>query len=128
MAPFVLHIQNGDGQGTRVSSATIVLNGTQIAGPSDFSEQVASLDKAVSPAPQNTLQVTLASKPGSFLIISILCSSLPIANAGPPQTVHVGSTVQLDGTASSDQSGDPLSYHWSLISASTTSLWRSSGA
>ena len=39
---FSLRIVNGDANGThRVSSATITLNGTQIAGPSDFNQQVA---------------------------------------------------------------------------------------
>jgi RHS repeat-associated protein len=42
--------------------------------------------------------------------------STPIANAGPPQTVYVGTTVQLDGTGSSDPAGLPLTYLWSLVS------------
>ncbi len=40
----------------------------------------------------------------------------PVADAGPSQSVPVGSTVTLDGTASSDPNGDPLSYLWSLTS------------
>jgi len=38
----------------------------------------------------------------------------PIANAGAGQTVNVGDTVTLDGSASSDADGDVLSYSWSL--------------
>ena len=41
-------------------------------------------------------------------------NSRPQADAGPDQTVAVGSTVQLDGTASSDVDGDHLSFHWSF--------------
>ncbi len=41
-------------------------------------------------------------------------NSRPQADAGPDQTVAVGSTVQLDGTASSDVDGDRLSFHWSF--------------
>jgi RHS repeat-associated protein len=42
--------------------------------------------------------------------------STPIANAGSPQTVYVGTTVQLDGTGSSDPAGLPLTYAWSFVS------------
>ena len=40
----------------------------------------------------------------------------PVANAGPDQTVPVGETVQLDGTDSTDDDGDPLTYNWSFVS------------
>ncbi len=40
----------------------------------------------------------------------------PVANAGVNQAVLAPSTVWLDGTASSDANGDPLTYQWSLVS------------
>ena len=39
-----------------------------------------------------------------------------VANAGPAQTVAIGATVQLDGTGSTDQTGNPLTYSWSFVS------------
>lgn len=43
-------------------------------------------------------------------------NSPPVANAGPSQAnVVVGSLVQLNGAASSDTDGNPLTYSWSLI-------------
>ncbi len=49
----------------------------------------------------------------------------PISNAGLNQTVNLGATVALNGSASSDPSGLPLSYAWSITarpSGSTTTL------
>ncbi len=40
----------------------------------------------------------------------------PVANAGLNQAVAAPSTVWLDGRASSDANGDPLTYQWSLVS------------
>lgn len=37
---------------------------------------------------------------------------LPIADAGLPQTVPEGTRVVLDGSASYDLDGDPLTYQW----------------
>jgi RHS repeat-associated protein len=48
-------------------------------------------------------------------------NSRPVAKAGPDQTVFVGATVQLDGSASRDADGDPLSYRWSLTTVPTGS-------
>lgn len=39
----------------------------------------------------------------------------PVANAGADQVVFAGQTVTLNGTASTDADGDPLSYQWTLI-------------
>ena len=72
VSPYDLHIVNGDSSGNnRVSSATITLNGVQVAGPSNFNQNVATLDVNVTLQASDTLQVTLASKPGSYLTINV---------------------------------------------------------
>ena len=72
--PYVLKITNGDrGGANRVTSGHILVNGTQIFGPSDFGQQVEFLSVPltnIQPG-DNTLSVELEGKPGSHLIVLI---------------------------------------------------------
>src|SRR5438093_4330061 len=76
--PFKLTIVNGgptaqnrDGRGvTRISAGRIKLNGQQLFGPSDFNQNVATLERDITLNAQNELQVTLAS--ASTGVISVL--------------------------------------------------------
>ena len=44
-------------------------------------------------------------------------NTAPVANAGPNQTVAIESTIQLNGSGSTDVDGDSLTYRWSILSA-----------
>lgn len=72
--PYLLKITNGDrGGANRVTSAHILVNGTQVFGPSDFNQQVEFLSVPltnVQPG-DNTLSVQLEGAPGSHLIVLI---------------------------------------------------------
>jgi hypothetical protein len=48
-------------------------------------------------------------------------NSPPVADAGPDQTVYMGSLVTLDGSGSHDVDHDLLTYAWSFISRPTAS-------
>ena len=43
-------------------------------------------------------------------------SHKPVANAGTSREVDVGDTIQLDGSGSSDEDGDALTYQWAFTS------------
>jgi hypothetical protein len=53
---------------------------------------------------------------------------MPSASAGPDQTQAVGTTVHLDGTASSDPDGDALTFQWTLVSKPANSIATLSGS
>ena len=48
--------------------------------------------------------------------VTIIANRPPVANAGPYQSQLINSTVQFDGSGSSDPDGDDLTYHWTLVS------------
>ena len=54
-----------------------------------------------------------ADSPADQVVISVQQTApLPVANAGPNQTVNEGDLVTLDGSASSTPSDCPVNYHW----------------
>jgi len=53
--------------------------------------------------------------------ITMIANTVPVANAGSAQSVTIGSTVMLDGSASSDGNGDTLTYKWAFTSKPTGS-------
>ncbi len=55
-------------------------------------------------------------------------NTAPIARSGADQNVLVGAVVTLNGTASSDANGDPLTYSWTLTSRPAGSTAALTGA
>ena len=61
--------------------------------------------------------VFLAKLPGTNIL-----NQLPVANAGPDQTIAENTTVTLDGIASKDPDGNITSYVWRQISGPDVNL------
>jgi RHS repeat-associated protein len=95
-APFVVVLVNGNLNGTnRVSSGSIRINGVQIAGPADFGARVPGFLRVISLKPSNTLEVRLASAPGSFVTVTVLGRSLlavPTGITPNPLTISAGAS------------------------------------
>lgn len=57
---------------------------------------------------------TTASSAAAVTVTASVANAAPVANAGVAQNVVAGSVVTLNGSASSDANGDPLTYAWTL--------------
>jgi len=68
------------------------------------------------------LIVNDGSSPSPADMVTITATNtVPVADAGPDQTVTEGDSVTLDGSGSSDADGDGLTYAWSFVSVPVTS-------
>lgn len=85
-----------------VSSAVIMLNGSQVAGPEDFNQNVFGFQKDVMLQASNVLEVELRGAPGSLLTVQL-------RRAEPNVTVQ-NSARDLDGL----NMGDQVILGWSL--------------
>src|SRR5438132_957297 len=67
-----LAVFNGDDeQDSRVSAATIIINGTTILTPNDLNQQVDKVIKGVALLSNNTMQITIDGDPGSYITVMV---------------------------------------------------------
>ncbi|MDH5668282.1 MAG: Ig-like domain-containing protein, partial [Nitrospira sp.] len=102
-APFVLRLVNGDATGAnRLSSAWILVNNVQVAGPADFGQQVATVERTVTLNPgANTVTVKVASVPGGYVTLTLSGTTIlptPTAVTPNPLSLTAGSTGTLTAT------------------------------
>lgn len=70
--PYRLHLRNGGEDGTRpVSGAVVRVNGVQVLGPSDFSQDVGALLRDVALSPENKLEVEIRGTAGGRVTLRV---------------------------------------------------------
>ncbi len=103
-APFVLRVVNGAANGqSRVSYGTVKVNGVQVISPADFGQNVSLIERPVNLSPNNTLEIRLASAPGSYITLSVLGTRIlptPTSLAPNPLSVTAGAAGNLTATLS----------------------------
>ena len=102
-----LRLTNGDSDGAnRVTSAVVNLNGRKILSPNDFSSQIDTLEREVTLAAENQLEVEVRGAEDSVLRIEILDASAPLPAAwleAAPAFITWGEYVILSwGTENAD--------------------------
>lgn len=89
-SPYRLHVQNSN-----VASGTVRINGTDVLEEADFKTNATVYDRTVTLTPSTTLDVILASKPASFIIIDLYGTS---ADRTAPSLAIVAPAVTNDAT------------------------------
>jgi hypothetical protein len=93
-----LIVINGDGgpKSTKVTDATVQLNGNEILGSSDFKHGIASIEIPVKLLQDNEIVVTLSGKPGAYLTIQVDYETGPTGPvfSGPQQYPFIPRTEQ----------------------------------
>ena len=122
-APFLLHIVNGQSNGqNRISSAWITVNNVQVAGPADFGQNVAIVDRTITLNPgTNQLKVKVASTPGAYHTIRVYGTKiLPTPTALSPNPLNL--TVGASGTLTATIAPAPTTAGSLTVTSSNTGV------
>ncbi|WLE95637.1 MAG: RHS repeat-associated core domain-containing protein [Candidatus Electrothrix communis] len=97
----MIHVRNGDGIGEdQISSGWVRVNGAEIFTPDDFNQKVLSLESVVNLLEDNSINIEINSKPGSYLEIWVTVD-VPLPTAVltlTPQAIIRGENAELSWT------------------------------
>lgn len=101
-ACFMLIVKNGNGESFKTSSAVIKIDGKEIIGPSDFSQQVNEIENEICTLTMDSyIEVEVRGKPGSCLLICIKGQALDPTPGYPENLYLVGAHNGWDATTAS---------------------------
>lgn len=92
----------------QISGPPVTLSRTDVTSPGFVATTVATLVFELTVTDERGLSDT----DSVTVSVSSPDNNPPVANAGPDQVVRTGQVVVLDGSASSDPDGQPLTYAW----------------
>ena len=117
-----------NGRGSDDAGGVLSYSWSQISGPPvELSDVAAVTPSFTAPNSFGPLVFSLTVSDGEHesaadIVVVTVHNLLPVADAGPNQTVALSTRVTLDGSESADPEGDRLTYRWTQSSGDNVSL------
>ncbi|MEQ1495084.1 MAG: PKD domain-containing protein [Novosphingobium sp.] len=110
-------------QWVQVAGPTVTLTGANTRNPTFVAPAGGNANQTLTFSVTVSDPLTSGDPPTDLVDVVVLPNAPPVADAGPDQgPINTGSTVTLNGGASTDPDGNPLTYTWTQVSGPTVTL------